>query len=87
MKGFTAIKKGESPGLFTRVLVKRFARRVKAGRRVFIYDNNCNLHKGGCNIKPWDQLCIGMSGIRLFVTFFLGGGGQSFKGVNIVFTV
>ena len=40
-----AMQKGESPGMFTRVLVKRLPKRVKAKRRYFIYDNACNCHK------------------------------------------
>ena len=37
--GFTALKNGESPSLFTNVLIKRMPPRVKAKSRFFIYDN------------------------------------------------
>ena len=52
-KGFTAMKKGESPGMFTDVLVKRLPQRVKAKRRYFIYDNSCNCHKYAVRRYPW----------------------------------
>ena len=45
MKGGTVLKKGETPGMFTRVLIKRLPKRVKAEKRIFIYDNGCNAHK------------------------------------------
>ena len=44
-KGFTAIQKGESPALFAKVLMQRMPKRVKAHRRIIIYDNCCNFHK------------------------------------------
>ena len=52
MKGATALRKGESPGVFVRVLVKRLPKRVKASKRVFIYDNACNAHKWGLRRYP-----------------------------------
>ena len=52
-KGFTAMRKGESPGMFTRVLINRLPRRVKAKRRYFIYDNSCNCHKYSLRRYPW----------------------------------
>ena len=45
-KGFTAMKNGESPSMFAKPLFKRLKKRVKARKRVFIYDNCCNFHKG-----------------------------------------
>ena len=45
MKGATALKKVESPGVFVKVLVKRLPKQVKAAKRIFIYDNACNAHK------------------------------------------
>merc|ERR1712096_350938 len=44
-KGFTAMSRGESPQMFTSVLLRRFPKRVRAKRRVFLYDNSCNLKK------------------------------------------
>ena len=37
--GFTAIQKGESPALFAKPLMKRMPKRVKARKRVVVYDN------------------------------------------------
>ena len=37
--GFTAIQKGESPALFAKPLMKRMPKRVKAKKRVVVYDN------------------------------------------------
>ena len=49
----SALQKGESPGLFTRVLIKRLPRRVKARKRYFVYDNACNCHKYALRRYPW----------------------------------
>ena len=38
--------------MFTRVLVKHLPKHVKAGKRVFIYDNACNAHKYGLRHYP-----------------------------------
>ena len=52
MKDATALRKGESPGGFVRVLVKRLPKRVKASKRVFIYDIACNAHKWALRRYP-----------------------------------
>ena len=39
--------------MFTRVLIKRLPKRVKAHRRYFIYDNACNCHKYRMRRYPW----------------------------------
>ena len=52
LKGATAHRKGESPGVFVRVSVKRLPKRVKAVKRIFIYDNACNAHKRGLRRYP-----------------------------------
>ena len=44
-KGFRAIQKGESPALFCHSLFRRLPRKVKAHKRVVIYDFACKLHK------------------------------------------
>jgi hypothetical protein len=46
-KGYTAMKNGEPLALFAQTIFKRLPKRVKAERRVFVYDNCCisiNLH-------------------------------------------
>ena len=52
-KGFTAMKNGESPAMFAKPLFKRLPKRVKARRRVFIYDNCCNFHRYVLRRFPW----------------------------------
>ena len=44
-KGFRAIQKGESPLLFCNSLFRRLPQKVKAHKRVVIYDFACKLHK------------------------------------------
>ena len=44
-KGFGAIKKGESPLIFCHSLLRRLPEKVKAHKRVVIYDFACKLHK------------------------------------------
>jgi hypothetical protein len=44
-KGFRAIKKGESPTLFCHSLLRRLPEKVKAHKRVVIYDFACKMHK------------------------------------------
>ena len=44
-KGFRAIKKGESPLIFCHSLLRRLPEKVKAHKRVVIYDFACKLHK------------------------------------------
>ena len=52
-KGYTAMKNGESPALFAKTIFKRLPKRVKAERRVFVYDNCCNFHKFTLRRYPW----------------------------------
>ena len=52
-KGYSAYPKGEGQGLFTKPLMKRLPKRVKAAKRVFIYDNNCNTYKYLMRRYPW----------------------------------
>ena len=35
----------ESPQIFTDILTRRLPKTVQAQRRVFLYDNSCNMHK------------------------------------------
>ena len=44
---------GESPQMFTDVLLRRLPRRVKAKRRVFLYDNACNCMKVALCRSPY----------------------------------
>ena len=44
-KGFRAIRKGESPIIFCHSLLRRLPRKVRAKKRVVIYDFACKLHK------------------------------------------
>ena len=44
-KGFRAIQKGESPLLFCHSLFRRLPQKVRAHKRVVIYDFACKLHK------------------------------------------
>ena len=52
-KGYTAMKSGESPALFAKTVFKRLPKKVKAGKRVFVYDNCCNFHKHVLRRYPW----------------------------------
>ena len=44
-KGFRAIQKGESPVMFCHSLLRRLPEKVKAAKRVVIYDFACKMHK------------------------------------------
>ena len=44
-KGFRAIKKGESPVFFCHSILRRLPEKVKAHKRVVIYDFACKMHK------------------------------------------
>ena len=44
-KGFTTMTTAENPEMFTKFLTRRLPKNVQAQRRVFLYDNACNLHK------------------------------------------
>ena len=52
-KGYTAMKSGESPALFAKSVFKRLPQKVKAEKRVFVYDNCCNFHKHILRRYPW----------------------------------
>ena len=54
-KGYTAMKSGESPALFAKTVFKRLHKKVKAERRVFVYDNCCNFHKHVLRRNPWQS--------------------------------
>ena len=45
VKGFRAIKKGESPLLFADALLRRLPKSVQSQRRVVCYDYACKMHK------------------------------------------
>ena len=44
-KGFRAIQKGESPVMFCHSLLRRLPEKVKAHKRVVVYDFACKMHK------------------------------------------
>ena len=44
-KGFRAIRKGESPVIFCHSLLRRLPGKVKAHKRVVVYDFACRMHK------------------------------------------
>ena len=44
-KGFRAIQKGESPVIFCHSLLRRLPEKVKAHKRVVVYDFACKMHK------------------------------------------
>ena len=44
-KGFVSMTSAENPEIFTKILTRRLPKSVKASRRVFLYNNSCNLHK------------------------------------------
>ena len=54
-KGYTAMKSGESPALFAKTVFKRLPKKVKAEKRVFVYDNCCNFHKHVLRRYPWQS--------------------------------
>ena len=39
----------ESPQIFSKILLRRLEEKVMAERKVFLYDNSCNLHKTALN--------------------------------------
>ena len=51
----------ENPEIFTKILTKRLPKSVKASRRVFLYDDSCNLHKNALKRDAKD-----ISKIRIF---------------------
>ena len=44
-KGYTTMTTAENPEMFTKFLTRRLPKSVQTDRRVFLYDNACNLHK------------------------------------------
>ena len=44
-KGFTTMTTRENPEMFTKFLTRRLPTSVQTKRRIFLYDNACNLHK------------------------------------------
>ena len=44
-KGFRAIRKGESPVIFCHSILRRLPEKVKAHKRVVVYDFACKMHK------------------------------------------
>lgn len=44
-KGFVMMTSPETPQIFTKFLTRRLPKTVQSERRVFLYDNSCNLHK------------------------------------------
>ena len=53
-KGFTAMTTAENPGIFLKFLLRRLPASVKSERRVFLYDNACNLHKIALNRDAYE---------------------------------
>ena len=51
-KGFVTMTTAENPQIFTKILTRRLPKTVKAKRRVFLYDNSCNLHKNALKRDP-----------------------------------
>ena len=49
------MKSGESPALFAKTVFKRLHKKVKAEKRVFVYDNCCNFHKHVLRRYPWQS--------------------------------
>ena len=52
-KGFRLIEKGESPQLFLHSILRRLPTKVKAKRRVVIYDFACKMHKCALRRFPY----------------------------------
>ena len=50
-----AMKYGESPALFAKTVFKRLPNKVKADKRVFVYDNCCHFHKHVLRRYPWQS--------------------------------
>ena len=50
-KGFVSMTTAESPQIFTNILTRRLPKTVQAQRRVFLYDNSCNMHYVGAPKK------------------------------------
>ena len=60
-KGFTAMTTPENPEMFTKFLLRRLPPSVQSKRRVFLYDNACNLHKNALKRDAY-----GISQFRIF---------------------
>ena len=52
-KGFRVIERGESPLLFLHAILRRFPIKVKAKRRVIVYDFACKMHKCALRRFPY----------------------------------
>ena len=52
-KGFRVMERGESPQLFLHSLVRRLPSKVKAKRRVVVYDFACKMHKCALRRFPY----------------------------------
>ena len=55
-KGFVSMTSAENPEIFTKILTRRLPKLVKASRRVFLYDNSCNLHKNALKRDAKDKI-------------------------------
>ena len=44
-KGFVSMTSAESPQNFNNILTRRLPKTVQSERRIFSYDNSCNMHK------------------------------------------
>ena len=44
-KGFVSMTSAESPQIFTNILTRRLPKTVQSERRIFLYDNSCNMQK------------------------------------------
>ena len=53
-KGFTAMTTAENPGIFLKFLLRRLPACVKSEIRVYLYDNECNLHKIALNRDAYE---------------------------------
>ena len=52
-KGFRVIERGESPLLFLNAILRRFPIKVKAKKRVIVYDFACKMHKCALRRFPY----------------------------------
>ena len=52
-KGFRVIERGESPLLFLHAILRRFPIKVKAKKRVIVYDFACKMHKCALRRFPY----------------------------------
>ena len=55
-KGFVCMSNAESQQIFIKILLRRLEKKVMTERRVFLYDNSCNLHKTALNRGAKDIL-------------------------------